>query len=778
MRWISSLLDQLNRHKADLSNPHQVTKDQLGLDLVGNWRMAESTEVKVSTSDPDFMPATDIIVNPQTLELVRLSVLDNLATAVTNLNTTIRVLTDHVDAHKANENNPHKVTATQLGLSKLGNWGMATTEEAITGTATDSLINPSTLRSVRNEITKDIDAAGDTIYNHITETVTTITKYINEGGTALDTHTVDYTNPHRVTATQVGLGNVANLPLATDLEVANGESLDKYVTLRQITTYLTARAGLLYSIAIATEVVEGESIEATLTTARVVSGTQYYWSIVHGTTTTANFTENSGVVYVTDNTVVWSITATLQSEFNPDRSFSLMVREDSIDGRVVAISDPVTLINVTRLPDYQFNIAHTDVMLSKSCSMPISLTVSNTPIGTTLYWEVAPLTAIAANFKQKAGEVIVSGNVVNWTIEAYSTMANRYLSTFKIKLRRGAADGEIVAMSELLTFVGTLSAAQVVTATSLFAPGVSLNADNYYKVTTFPRAVSNNYDTRQVAPYKGRALRRQTGSMATFSLVPSVKILNEGDGLRVNVTTSRDVGYQTVYWKVIHTGTTAGDFVHDSGILEIIGTNGHIDLTTIFKTTDVGERSFKIGLMASSYTEAPFATTIPITLLNIDTATLYRISTTNWSIATKLTKTLNFIASTSKLVNGTNLRWKINHINTLSTDFTSDVGVAIVQNDATSFIVNVSDLIKRLSVAQFRVQLYEGINLLVTSALVTVYSDLQAAGIMQLETLYDPYVTATARNYYWVNNVGRRSLVDQPIVPHDYPAQCDECYSQ
>lgn len=48
-------------------------------------------------------------------------------------------------------------------------------------------------------------------------------------------HLLDTNNPHETNAAQVGLGNVANLPLATDEEVDSLAQVDKYFTLRQLT---------------------------------------------------------------------------------------------------------------------------------------------------------------------------------------------------------------------------------------------------------------------------------------------------------------------------------------------------------------------------------------------------------------------------------------------------------------------------------------------------------------------------------------------------------------
>lgn len=51
---------------------------------------------------------------------------------------------------------------------------------------------------------------------------------------SLVTHLLDDANPHEVTKAQVGLGNLSNLPLATDQDIADRLPLNKYVTLKQV----------------------------------------------------------------------------------------------------------------------------------------------------------------------------------------------------------------------------------------------------------------------------------------------------------------------------------------------------------------------------------------------------------------------------------------------------------------------------------------------------------------------------------------------------------------
>ncbi|EOA2258290.1 TPA: hypothetical protein ACSY2G_10245 [Listeria monocytogenes] len=88
---LAALNADLVSHTGNISNPHKVTKSQLGLSQVDNIKQASLI---------DF------------------------------------------ESHVANFENPHAVTKTQLGLSDVENYGVATVAEAIAGIATDKLMTP------------------------------------------------------------------------------------------------------------------------------------------------------------------------------------------------------------------------------------------------------------------------------------------------------------------------------------------------------------------------------------------------------------------------------------------------------------------------------------------------------------------------------------------------------------------------------------------------------------------------------------------------------------
>lgn len=160
--------DKVNTHVADLNNPHQVTKEQVELGNVDN------------TSDLDKP------VSNATQELV-----DNTKKELEDLITSNE---GGLDNHIKDFNNPHKVTKDQVGLGNVDN-------------------------------TSDKDKP---LSDAAKEAINEVKTLITSSRTDLSNHIKDYTNPHRVTAEQVGLGNVNNTSdLDKPISNATQKELDK-----------------------------------------------------------------------------------------------------------------------------------------------------------------------------------------------------------------------------------------------------------------------------------------------------------------------------------------------------------------------------------------------------------------------------------------------------------------------------------------------------------------------------------------------------------------------
>ena len=160
--------DKVNTHVADLNNPHQVTKAQVGLGNVDN----------TSDKDKPVSDATQQLIN-------------EVKESINSGNTTI---TDNLTKHIEDYNNPHKVTKDQVGLGNVDN-------------------------------TSDKDKP---LSDAAKEAINEVKTLITSSGTDLSNHIKDYTNPHRVTAEQVGLGNVNNTSdLDKPISNATQKELDK-----------------------------------------------------------------------------------------------------------------------------------------------------------------------------------------------------------------------------------------------------------------------------------------------------------------------------------------------------------------------------------------------------------------------------------------------------------------------------------------------------------------------------------------------------------------------
>ena len=164
-------------HIADVANPHQVTKTQVGLGNVENFQIASLVEAQAGT-------ATDRYMTPQ-----------RVAQAITAL------LGNAFDAHLDDFANPHLVTATQVGLGDVQNFGIATLQEARDGILNNRYMTPARVKDA-------IAFQTATTLSHITAT----------------------DNPHNTTKAQVGLGNVDNFATATVLEARSGLLNNRFMT--------------------------------------------------------------------------------------------------------------------------------------------------------------------------------------------------------------------------------------------------------------------------------------------------------------------------------------------------------------------------------------------------------------------------------------------------------------------------------------------------------------------------------------------------------------------
>lgn len=130
-----------------------------------------------------------------------------------------------ITSHESNKTNPHSVTKEQVGLSNVSNYGIATEAEAIAGTSNAKYMTPSLTKKAAKSYVDKTDVGLSNVDN---------VKQASKS--EFDDHTANKTNPHGVTAAQVGAYTKsetdAKFKTVNDLiisqDIPEGANLDDY----------------------------------------------------------------------------------------------------------------------------------------------------------------------------------------------------------------------------------------------------------------------------------------------------------------------------------------------------------------------------------------------------------------------------------------------------------------------------------------------------------------------------------------------------------------------
>lgn len=105
---ISTIDLEITSHESNKTNPHSVTKEQVGLSNVSNYGIATEAEATAGTSDEKYM-------TPALTKKAAKSYVDKTDVGLSNVDNVKQASKSEFDDHTANKTNPHGVTATQVG---------------------------------------------------------------------------------------------------------------------------------------------------------------------------------------------------------------------------------------------------------------------------------------------------------------------------------------------------------------------------------------------------------------------------------------------------------------------------------------------------------------------------------------------------------------------------------------------------------------------------------------------------------------------------------------
>lgn len=177
-------------HLEDFNNPHNVTKAQVGLANVENYPMATVAQAEAGISTAHYMSPA-----------LTKAVVDIVSAALT--------------AHMADDNNPHNTDKNQIELYNVENYAIATAQEAQAGDVNNKYMTP-----LRTKQAIAALASGE-----------------------VTAHTMDFDNPHNVTKAQVGLALVENYAVASQAESEAGTANNRFMTPLRVTQAISAQIG-------------------------------------------------------------------------------------------------------------------------------------------------------------------------------------------------------------------------------------------------------------------------------------------------------------------------------------------------------------------------------------------------------------------------------------------------------------------------------------------------------------------------------------------------------
>ena len=188
----------LTAHKGDKSNPHGVTKSQVGLGNVANVPQASKVEFDSHVGNTGIHVTTSDKANWNS-----------------------KANGADLAGHTTNKNNPHEVTKSQVGLSNVDNVKQASKSEFDAHAGDNN-------RHVTAQDKANWNSKASGSHTHPTSQITGLDpKLANYDG-----HIGNNNNPHQVTKAQVGLGNVGNFLQASkqEFDTLNGtvSSLVRY----------------------------------------------------------------------------------------------------------------------------------------------------------------------------------------------------------------------------------------------------------------------------------------------------------------------------------------------------------------------------------------------------------------------------------------------------------------------------------------------------------------------------------------------------------------------
>jgi plastocyanin len=260
---------------------------------------------------------------------------------------------------------------------------------------------------------------------------------------------------------------------------------------------------------------EGTTVTFTVTTTNVADGTTLYWSnegTTNGATDFAYPGSNNGTFVITGGVGTVDITLVNDLTTEGPENIIFKVRTGSITGVVVATSFTVTVLDTSIALTQSYDAAPNLNSILEGNGVTYTITTSNVPDNTTLYWTNSG-TTVSSDFNDFSnnGSFTIINNVGYVTRTLRNDLQTEGSETIILEIRTSSVVGPIVATAPDVTVIDS-----------------------------------------------------STGSViASYAISPSASFVNEGGTINYTVTTSNVADGTNLYWT--NSGTTVDvDFTDNS----------------------------------------------------------------------------------------------------------------------------------------------------------------------------------------------------------------------
>ena len=273
-------------------------------------------------------------------------------------------------------------------------------------------------------------------------------------------------------------GNTGTIPLTLANDVTTDGSESFTITVRTgsisgpdvitlqnaITVTDTSRAFVYKSITpSAVSFNEGTSMTFTILTTDVPNGTNLYWTIFGGTAIAADLSAGTGAggaqggtgtFTISGNTGGFSLWAIADFLTEGAQIFYVYIRTGSITGSTVLTSEAITIGDTSRAPVY--SVTPTMNNFNEGSAITVTVSTTNVPNGTVLYWTIAGTGISSTDLSQGAsGSFSIYNDTASFMLTAVADYFTEGVETFIVSIRTGSVSGTVVTQTTAITIADT-----------------------------------------------------------------------------------------------------------------------------------------------------------------------------------------------------------------------------------------------------------------------------------------------------------------------------------